>query len=106
MTKEPSREFKLMALDPKDKEFEEAFVKRVGTFVIACMNARLDGTIYLGVADNHSDEYYHGQIVGFDLGPNQKALMQKMLEENFTGDHPKMLRGVPKEQVLWAKSVM
>jgi hypothetical protein len=38
-------------------DLEKPFIDRVKVFVIACLNARINGTIYLGVTDS-------GQIVG------------------------------------------
>lgn len=36
-------------------------------FASACLNSRVNGTIYFGVADSVGKEYLHGEVVGFEI---------------------------------------
>ncbi len=72
---------------------------KVGPFIIACLNCRINATLYIGVVDNKTEKFCHGEIVGLRLDPDAKALMQEALENCFTGPHPKLLAGVPKNHV-------
>ena len=46
---EPSREFKQFFVKGKIEDYEVPFVKKLGKFLIACLNRRCNGTIYFGV---------------------------------------------------------
>lgn len=46
------RSIEFKRLDCPFEDIEEPFISRCAPFVIACLNARINGTIYFGVAGN------------------------------------------------------
>ncbi|XP_077867470.1 sterile alpha motif domain-containing protein 9-like [Saccoglossus kowalevskii] len=50
-----------------DKERKWKFVWETLRFAAACLNDRTNGTIHFGIADNKSNHYQHGQILGVEV---------------------------------------
>uniref|UniRef100_A0A8W8JFE0 Schlafen AlbA-2 domain-containing protein n=1 Tax=Magallana gigas TaxID=29159 RepID=A0A8W8JFE0_MAGGI len=62
-------EFKSLFTCIKNKK-EYRFIKfqtETLKFASACLNSRVNGTIYFGVADSVGKEYLHGEVVGFEI---------------------------------------
>ena len=66
--------------------------QRVGAFLIACLNSRQDGTIYLGIADNKEEEgLKHGEVVGIPVKYEDRVKVREIIERLYTGISPKHL---------------
>ena len=64
---EPVREFKLFSLESNRLEdIEKPFIERLAKFASACLNTRVNGTIYFGIADAKDGRYKHGEVVGMN----------------------------------------
>ncbi len=63
--------------DPRRRRaVEEALVRRAAKFACAALNARINGTLHLGVLDGDLERgERHGQVMGFDKFIWQKNLM-------------------------------
>ena len=65
---QPSREFKAFNFINSDNihQYEIPFIQRLGKFAGACLNRRINGTIYFGIADDKdkNGNYKHGEIIG------------------------------------------
>ena len=46
------RSIEFKRLDCPIEDFEDPFISRCAPFIIGCLNARINGTIYFGVAGN------------------------------------------------------
>ena len=66
---EPAREFKMFDLPYKTSLSERKFeiLDKIIKFASACLNGRLNGTMFLGVADDRTGQYKHGEVVGLNL---------------------------------------
>ena len=67
---EPAREFKMFDLPNKrtslsDRKFE--ILEQITKFASGCLNGRLNGTMFLGVGDDRTGQYKHGEVVGLNL---------------------------------------
>ena len=89
---EPAREFKLFSLDKKRlEEVETSFVDKVAKFAAACLNSRINGTIYFGVGDNR-DGHKHGEIVGMNVKEeNECNMIEEWIEKHLRGTNQKYL---------------
>ena len=100
---EPSREFKQFNVD-KDKEieiYEEPFVDKVGKYLIACLNRRCNGTIYLGVADGQKGKKkdIHGQITGVCVSKNKREIFEDWMDKHFRGNDPTQFQGIGHDKI-------
>ena len=65
---EPAREFKLFSLEKNSlQDVEKQFVDKLAKFASACLNERVNGTIYYGIADAKEGQYRDGEVVGMDI---------------------------------------
>ncbi len=97
---EPAREFKefeMWQMRDRKAAVEKAFVKRVGFFVFGCLNARCNGTLYLGIGDSTKGEHYDGCVVGVRLRENDRTFLQEVMSDHFFGRDPASMRGVDAE---------
>jgi hypothetical protein len=68
---------------------KDAFEKKVGEFVIGCMNARQNGTMILGVLDG-KHKNLHGQIAGILLPRCDWHFIGEWMDELFFSKSPKL----------------
>lgn len=73
---ERSMEFK----DSRTAFNSEWFVAKLSKYAVACINARINGTIYFGVADDKSKTFssHHGEISGVPI-PKDKVQSKCMM---------------------------
>jgi hypothetical protein len=69
---------------------EDAFADRVGKFVVACMNKRVNGTIFLGVVDGKEEgSKTHGTIAGVPLDRlRNEHLVAEWMDKYFRAKDP------------------
>ena len=97
---EPVREFKLFSLDNVElHEVETKFVNRVAKFAGACLNSRVNGTIFFGVADNKVGEFEHGEIVGMNVKEHRVGnIVEEWITKHLRGRNPKYLASSTAEE--------
>ena len=98
---DPAREFKLFSLNGENvtlEKVEETFVDKVAKFAAACLNSRINGTIYFGVADTKDGEYKHGEIVGMNVKEEEAYLLEEWIEKHLRGTNQKHLGGCKDEE--------
>ena len=98
---EPAREFKLFSLDGENvdlEKVEKTFVDRVAKFTAACLNSRINGTIYFGVADTKDGDYKHGEIVGMNVKEEEAYVIEEWIEKHLRGTNQKYLMGCKEEE--------
>ena len=97
---DPAREYKLMELKENqdiDGEYKRSFIRKAGKFIIACLNKRCNGTMYLGIGDSHGERFQHGQVVGLHLNALKKEWFQEMMTLHFIGKNPQYFKNVEDE---------
>ena len=106
---EPAREFKLFSLDDESvtlEKVEKSFVDRVAKFTAACLNSRINGTIYFGAADTKNGEYKHGEIVGMNVKEEEAYILEEWIEKHLRGTNQKHLAGCNDEaKKAFARSI-
>ena len=76
-----------------------AFVSKLAKFACACINARFNGTIYFGVADNKvANKYKHGEIVGMDINYSEIEVYENWIVEHFADKNAICLKESSSEQ--------
>ena len=81
---EPSREFKAFNSINSDNilKYEIPFIQRLGKFAGACLNRRINGTIYFGIADDKdkNGNYKHGEIIGLNIKKHQGDVFEEWVK--------------------------
>jgi hypothetical protein len=67
---------------------EDSLARKVGEFVIGCMNARQNGTIFLGVLDGRNGSKEHGTIAGVPLARADRHLVAEWMDKYFFAKEP------------------
>ena len=103
---EPSREFKAFNSINSDNilKYEISFIQRLGKFAGACLNRRINGTIYFGIADGKDGNYKHGEIIGLDLEKHHGEVFEEWVKKYFRGKKPLSFKGVTDEELKAAVS--
>ena len=70
-------------LDCPIHDLEGPLIRRLPRFAIACLNARINGTMYLGVEDS-------GEVVGMPIPITERRKVQDIFDANFCGENPKL----------------
>ena len=87
-------------LDCPILKMEKPFIERCAQFIIGCLNARVYGTIYFGVADNKANEgNLHGEIMGITVEVQDRHKIHEYFEDNLNGIAPKMLKGASQKYI-------
>ena len=93
---EPAREFKLFSLERNDlQDVEKQFVDRLAKFASACLNERVNGTIYYGIADAKDGQYRDGEVVGMDIKchpTKAHTTIEDWIQKHLRADSSKYLR--------------
>ena len=82
-------------LEKNDRNFiEKPLVDRLGKFLVACMNARVNGTISFGVIDSIEDERQsHGCVKGIHVPKDKRSIVIGIVDKHFSGNNPKQFQG-------------
>ena len=71
-------------------QIRDAFEDRVSEFAIACLNARQNATIFLGVLDGKKNPEEHGLIAGVQMKQSDRHLVAEWMDECFFSTDPKL----------------
>jgi len=102
---EPIKGFKLLSLEKSTlKDLERTFMDEVAKFASACLNMRVNGTLYFGVGDAKEDkgESKGGfkEVVGMDVQckPGKaQHIIDDWIKNHLKGDNSKYLRNCSSE---------
>ena len=67
---------------------EISFARKVGEFVVGCLNARQNGTIFLGVLDGRNGSKEHGTIAGVQLAREDRHHVAEWMDKYFFAKEP------------------
>ena len=84
-------------LDKNDNKYiEKPLVDRLGKFLVACMNSRVNGTISFGVVDSIEDDTQsHGCVKGIKIAKDMRSVIIGIVDKHFFREESKAVPWCP-----------